>query len=196
MQLRLRQLPNLISSVRILLVVPIAWQLGHLRMMATLWLFAAAAVSDVVDGFLAKRFGWQTELGGILDPVADKLMLATSFVMLAYLELLPVWLAAAVIARDVIIVTGAVSYRVLLGPVAARPSLVSKLNSLCQVLLILWVLGAREFSWPPLGVVVMGALVLVTTVVSGMDYVLVYGRRAAAEARARHHVAPRGSHPI
>ena len=196
MQLRLRQLPNLISSVRILLVVPIAWELGHLHMMATLWLFAAAAVSDVVDGFLAKHFGWQTELGGILDPVADKLMLATTFVVLAYLELLPVWLTAVVIARDVIIVTGAVSYRVLLGPVAARPSLVSKLNSLCQVLLILWVLGAREFSWSPLGVVVMGALVLVTTVVSGMDYVLVYGRRAAAEARARHHVAPRGSHPI
>lgn len=196
MQLRLRQLPNLISSVRILLVVPIAWELGHLHMMATLWLFAAAAVSDVVDGFLAKHFGWQTELGGILDPVADKLMLATTFVVLAYLELLPVWLTAVVIARDIIIVTGAVSYRVLLGPVAARPSLVSKLNSLCQVLLILWVLGAREFSWSPLGVVVMGALVLVTTVVSGMDYVLVYGRRAAAEARARHHVAPRGSHPI
>lgn len=196
MQLRLRQLPNLISSVRILLVVPIAWELGHLHMMATLWLFAAAAVSDVVDGFLAKHFGWQTELGGILDPVADKLMLATTFVVLAYLELLPVWLTAVVIARDIIIVTGAVSYRVLLGPVAARPSLVSKLNSLCQVLLILWVLGAREFSWSPLGVVVMGALVLVTTVVSGMDYVLVYGRRAAAEARARHHVAPCGSHPI
>ena len=196
MQLRLRQLPNLISSVRILLVVPIAWELGHLHMMATLWLFAAAAVSDVVDGFLAKHFGWQTELGGILDPVADKLMLATTYVVQAYLELLPVWLTAVVIARDIIIVTGAVSYRVLLGPVAARPSLVSKLNSLCQVLLILWVLGAREFSWSPLGVVVMGALVLVTTVVSGMDYVLVYGRRAAAEARARHHVAPRGSHPI
>ena len=176
--------------------MPIAWELGHLHMMATLWLFAAAAVSDVVDGFLAKHFGWQTELGGILDPVADKLMLATTFVVLAYLELLPVWLTAVVIARDIIIVTGAVSYRVLLGPVAARPSLVSKLNSLCQVLLILWVLGAREFSWSPLGVVVMGALVLVTTVVSGMDYVLVYGRRAAAEARARHHVAPRGSHPI
>ena len=196
MQRRLRQLPNLISSVRILLVVPIAWELGHLHMIATLWLFAVAAMSDVVDGFLAKRFGWQTELGGMLDPVADKLMLATTFVVLAYLELLPVWLTAVVIARDVIIVTGAVSYRVLLGPVAARPSLVSKLNSLCQVLLILWVLGAREFSWSPLGVVVMGALVLVTTVVSGMDYVLVYGRRAAAEARARHHVAPRGSHPI
>jgi cardiolipin synthase (CMP-forming) len=196
MQRWLRQLPNLISSVRILLVVPIAWELGHQHMIATLWLFAAAAVSDVVDGFLARHFGWQTELGGILDPVADKLMLATTFVMLAYLDMLPVWLAAAVIARDIVIVTGAVSYRVLLGPVAARPSPVSKLNSLCQVLLILLVIGTREFSLPPLWVVIMGALVFVTTAVSGIDYVLVYGRRAAAESKARHHVAPRGSHPV
>lgn len=196
MHLGLRQLPNLISSVRILLVVPIAWELAHRQMIATLWLFAAAAVSDVIDGFLAKRFGWQTELGGMLDPVADKLMLATAFVMLAYLGQLPVWLAATVIARDVIIVAGAVSYRVLLGPVAARPSIVSKLNSLCQVLLILLVIGVQEFSWPVLWVVPMGALVFVTVVVSGTDYVMVYGRRALSAAKARHPQANPGSHPI
>jgi cardiolipin synthase len=196
MHLGLRQLPNLISSVRILLVVPIAWELAHRQMIATLWLFAAAAASDVIDGFLAKRFGWQTELGGMLDPVADKLMLAAAFVMLAYLGELPVWLAAAVIARDIIIVAGAVSYRVLLGPVAARPSIVSKLNSLCQVLLILLVIGVQEFSWPELWVVLMGALVFVTVVVSGTDYVMVYGRRALSAVKARHAQTTPGSHPI
>ena len=95
----LRQLPNLISSIRILLVVPIAAALAHHQFVTALWLFAVAAVSDAVDGFLAKHFGWQTELGGMLDPVADKLMIATVFVMLAFLGLVPVWLTSAVIAR-------------------------------------------------------------------------------------------------
>jgi cardiolipin synthase (CMP-forming) len=183
----LRQLPNLISSVRILLVVPIALTLAHHQFVTTLWLFGAAAVSDAADGFLAKRFGWQTELGGILDPVADKLMLATVFVMLAFLGNVPIWLTVVVIARDCIIVIGAINYRVWIGPVAARPSLISKLNTLCQATYVLAVIGARQFSWPVRWTVLsLGALVFVTVVVSGIDYVLVYGRQAAEQARARH----------
>src|ERR1700736_6044672 len=73
----LRQLPNLISLIRILLVVPIGLTLAHHRFVSTLWLFGAAGASDAVDGFLARRFGWRTELGGMLDPLADKLMIAT-----------------------------------------------------------------------------------------------------------------------
>jgi cardiolipin synthase len=188
----LRQLPNLITSIRILLIVPIALALAHHQLFTTLWLFGAAAVSDGVDGFLAKRFGWQTELGGILDPVADKLMLATVFVMLAFLGSVPFWLTTAVIARDCIIVLGAVSYRVLLGPVDARPSRVSKLNTLCQVTFILVVIGTQQFSWPPVWALWLGALVFVTVVVSGIDYVWVYGRQATAEARSRRGIARTG----
>ena len=81
----LRQLPNVITSIRILLVVPIAMALSGHRTVETLWLFCVAGASDGIDGFLAKRFGWQTDLGGLLDPVADKLLLATVFVMLALL---------------------------------------------------------------------------------------------------------------
>jgi len=105
----LRQLPNVITSIRILLVVPIAMALSAHRPVETLWLFCIAGASDGIDGFLAKRFGWQTDLGGLLDPVADKLLLATVFVMLALLGSVPVWLTAAVIARDCIIVLGAVA---------------------------------------------------------------------------------------
>ena len=185
----LRQLPNLISSIRILLVVPIALALAKHRFVDTLWLFGAAAASDGIDGFLARRFGWQTELGGMLDPVADKLMLATVFVMLAYLGEIPIGLTAAVIARDCIIVAGALSYRLLLGPVAARPSVISKLNTLCQLLFILDVIGTRQYAWPALGPSCLGALVLVTVVVSGIDYVLVYSRLALARAKAGGKVA-------
>jgi cardiolipin synthase (CMP-forming) len=185
----LRQLPNLISSIRILLVVPIALALAEHRFVTTLWLFGVAAASDGIDGFLAKRFGWQTELGGMLDPLADKLMLATVFIMLACLGEVPVWLTVVVIARDCIIVAGAVSYRLLLGPVAARPSVISKLNTLCQLLFILTAIGTRQFSGPAVGVLCLGALVLVTVVVSGIDYVWVYSRLALAQASSSGQVA-------
>ena len=184
MQRWLRHLPNLLSTLRILLVVPIALTLLHHEWVSTLWLFVVAAVSDGVDGFLARRFGWQSELGGMLDPTADKLMMATVFWMLALLHRVPVWLTVMVLARDGIIVLGALSYRVLLGPVAANPSLVSKLNTLCQMVFVLTGIGGQRFSWPPAWVTLaMGALVFVTLVVSGVDYVLGYGARAAARVR-------------
>jgi cardiolipin synthase len=192
----LRHLPNLITCLRIGLVAPIAVALAQHRLLATLCGFGVAAGSDALDGFLAKRFGWHSNLGAILDPLADKLLLATVFVMLAVLGSVPVWLAAAVIARDVIIILGALSYWRLLGPVAARPSLVSKLNTLCQVVFILTVIGAGQFSWQLHWSLGLGALVFVTTCVSGIDYVLVYGRLAAAQARARHaRLATGGSTP-
>jgi cardiolipin synthase len=181
----LRQLPNLISSIRILLILPIALSLARHQYVDTLWLFALAAVSDAVDGFLAKRFGWQTELGGMLDPVADKLMLATVFVMLAVQGIVPPWLTLAVIVRDGIIVAGAISYRVLIGRVEARPSVISKVNTLCQIVFILAAIGGVRFAWPPdWALVALGALVLDAVVVSGLDYVMVYGRLAAGARRA------------
>jgi cardiolipin synthase (CMP-forming) len=182
----LRQIPNVISAIRILLVLPIAAALVSHRLPAAIALFAAAAVSDAADGFLAKRYGWQTELGAVLDPAADKLLLAAVFVTLAYLRLIPLWLMAAAVARDVIIVTGALLYRLCLGPLAMRPSVISKLNTLCQVAFIMAVIGREEFSLPPDWVVlVLGALVFVTTVISGIDYVLIYGLRAWSHTRLR-----------
>lgn len=186
MQRWLRQLPNLLSALRILLVVPIAVTLTRHEWVSTLWLFVVAAVSDGVDGFLARRFSWQSELGGMLDPIADKVMMATVFVMFALLGCVPPWLTVLVLARDGIIVMGAVSYRALLGPVAANPSFISKLNTLCQIVFIIAVIGMQRFSWPPAWVVLaLGALVFVTVVISGLDYVLVYSARAAAEVRLR-----------
>src|SRR6202042_2530070 len=85
----LRQIPNVISSIRILLVVPVAVGLLNHRFPTTIALFALAALSDAADGFLAKRFGWQTELGAVLDPIAAKLLLGTIFVTLGLLKLVP-----------------------------------------------------------------------------------------------------------
>ena len=181
MPLALRQIPNLITLIRILLVVPIAVSLVHERLDTTLGLFAIAALSDALDGFLAKRFGWQSVLGSILDPIADKLLLATVIVTLAVLRLVPLWLMAVAVARDVIIVAGAAAYRLAIGPLTARPSLVSKLNTLAQAAFVLCVVARAAFSQPPSWTeTALGALVFTTTVVSGIDYVVTYGRRAAA----------------
>lgn len=198
MGLRLRHIPNVISTLRILLIVPLVWVLGHHWYTATLWVFGIAAASDGIDGFLARRFGWQSELGGMLDPLADKLMLATVFVELALLGRVPVWLTAMVLARDAVIMTGAASYRMLLGPVKARPSIVSKFNTLCQISYVLFSIGAELLvgtvpssrAWAI--ATALGALVFVTVIISGIDYVLVYGRMAWDESRARR-PAPRAS---
>jgi cardiolipin synthase len=183
-----RHIPNLISVIRILLVVPIAIALAQGQLATSIALFAVAAASDAADGYLARRFGWQSELGGILDPIADKLLLATVFVTLSFLKLVPLWLMVAAVARDVIIVSGAAAYRFFIGPVTAHPSVVSKCNTLCQAAYILAVVGRAKFAVPHLWVVTwLGALVFVAVVVSGLDYVMVYGRsaaRAAAAARA------------
>jgi cardiolipin synthase (CMP-forming) len=182
----LRQVPNVVSSIRILLAIPIAVTLVHHQYMATLALFGAAAVSDVADGFLAKRFGWQSRLGAVLDPAADKLLLATVFVTLAALRLVPLWLMAAAVARDIIIVLGAIAYRVYIGPVEASPSTISKLNTACQAAFILAVIGRTQFDLPDAWVIVLlGALMFVTVVISGIDYVLRYGAEAVAEAKTR-----------
>src|SRR5580704_15725418 len=93
-----RHIPNIISVIRILLVVPIALALANQRLALSIALFALAAISDAADGFLAKRFGWQSELGAVLDPLADKLLLATVFVALAWLRLIPLWLMLAAVA--------------------------------------------------------------------------------------------------
>jgi cardiolipin synthase len=191
----LRHIPNVITAIRILLVVPVAMALSGHRPIETLWLFCVAVASDGIDGFLAKRFGWQSDLGGILDPIADKLLLITVFMILTLLGNVPAWLTAAVIARDGVIVLGAVAYRIALGPVVARPSRVSKLNTLCQALFILVVIGTPQFSWPPGWEIFLGALVFVTVAVSGIDYVLVYGRLAAEHARSRRRLVPTGGRP-
>src|SRR5450631_3480151 len=182
----LRQIPNVISSIRILLVAPIAVALVNHQMLTTIALFGVAALSDAADGFLAKRFGWQSELGAVLDPAADKLLLATVFITLAYLKLVPLWLMAVAVARDAIIVIGALLYRLCFGALSVRPSVVSKLNTLCQAAYIMAVVGREEFSVPPAwAATLLGALVFVTVMVSGMDYVLIYGRRALSLAKPR-----------
>jgi cardiolipin synthase len=175
----MRHLPNLICLVRLGLIWPVATALYGGRYGLALSLFVLAAISDGLDGYLAKRFNWISELGKILDPAADKLLLVTVFVESTWLGLVPWWLTAAVVARDVMIALGAVVYRLWFGPLRGRPSIISKINTAAQLLYLMAVMMGAAVAFPPHGVLRALALtVFATTVLSGLNYVQAFTRRA------------------
>jgi len=174
-------LPNAISLLRILLVAPILVLVARHEFVMALALFLVAGLSDGLDGYLAVRNGWTSRLGSLLDPAADKLLMTGLFVMLAWIGFIPAWLAAVVIARDLIIVVGAIAYNFLVRPVPGEPSRISKMNTALQMLFVLFVLSQAAFGWPDeITLTILGAAILVTVVISGVDYVLSWSRRARA----------------
>jgi cardiolipin synthase len=173
-------LPNIITLFRFLLVVPVVLLLLHRRYDGALLVFAVAGFSDALDGYLAKRYHWTSRVGALMDPLADKLMLVSGFVTLAWLRLIPAWLVGLIILRDVIIVTGAIVYHVHIEKLEAAPSVISKLNTLAQILLVLAVMYSQAVQELPsfwMDVLIYG--VLVTTLWSGLDYVWTWGRKAS-----------------
>lgn len=181
---RLRFIPNALCILRMMLVVPVTWLLLNEDFLSTLWLFAFAAATDGLDGFLAKRCGWTSELGKILDPLADKILLVGTYITLAMIGLVPLWLAAVVVGRDIVITVGAILYNWLYGYPNGQPTAISKLNTLCQIVFALLIVGSHAAGRAPaIAVTILGALVFVTTCVSGLDYVITYAKKAAAASR-------------
>ena len=177
--MRLRDIPNLISVLRILLTLPIVWLLFEHEFSYALLLFAVAGFSDGLDGFLAKRFGWQSHLGGLLDPLADKALLMSSFLVLGGLGLIPVWLVILVIFRDLTIVGGALYYNFSVEELDADPSLISKLNTLLQILLVLLIVtDAGPYPLPDSLLLFLTWATGLTTLVSGVAYVWVWSNKA------------------
>lgn len=182
----LSSLPNLICILRIILAVPVVWTLVEGHFAWTLGLFFVAAGSDGLDGYLAKRFAWMSEAGKVLDPVADKLLLVSVFVTLTLLGMVPLWLAAVAVARDVVIGIGAGVYKWLFGPLEGQPTMPSKINTVLQLAYVLAVVAAAATAVVPGWLVIaLGAAVFVTSAVSGADYVMIYARKAVRVSRAR-----------
>lgn len=174
-----RHIPNVISILRILLVIPIMVLLSREEYPLVLLLFAVAGFSDGLDGYLARRYNWRSRLGALLDPVGDKLLLIGVYVVLGWNALLPWWLVGLVILRDVVIVGGALTYRHVCGELTMEPTLISKINTLLQILLGLLVIAtAMMWALPAWSMQLMIGLVAVTTVWSGLDYVLRWSLRA------------------
>jgi cardiolipin synthase len=177
--LQLRDLPNIISFVRLLAVMPVVFLLFEREFGWALLLFAVAGASDGLDGFLAKSFGWQSRLGGILDPLADKTLLVACFLVLGALSLIPVWLVVAAITRDLVIVGGAIAYHYGVEELEAEPTVASKVNTALQILLVVAVMA--DAGPLPLPEHLLQALIwacLVTVVLSGVQYVWVWSRKA------------------
>jgi cardiolipin synthase len=164
-------LPNVITLARIALVPVLILLLKDQDYVAGLIVFVIAGASDALDGYLAKRLNVQSRLGAILDPVADKLLLVSAYVMLTVLGHIPFWLVLVVVFRDLLIVGGYMLYTSHAGPVKMRPSILSKLNTLMQIALATLVLAqqAAGLDWP-LTIHVLVVAVLITTVVSGAHY--------------------------
>ncbi|NOR41270.1 MAG: CDP-alcohol phosphatidyltransferase family protein [Gammaproteobacteria bacterium] len=172
-------IPNIITVFRFLLVPPVVWLMLNQRFGAALIVFGIAGFSDALDGYLAKRYNWTSRLGSLLDPLADKLLLLSDFITLAWLHWIPLWLVSLVILRDLIIVAGAIVYHMRIEQLDAEPSLVSKLNTVTQILLVLAVMFTQAVQeLPALWLDVLLYSVLVTTVWSGLDYIWTWGRRA------------------
>ncbi len=177
---KLHHIPNAITVLRLLLVPPVVALILAGDQVAALVLFLAAGISDGVDGFLARHFHWHSRMGALLDPLADKLLLLGTFVALTLEGLLPVWLLAAAVLRDAVILGGAACYRLLVGRVDAEPLIISKLNTLLQILLA--VLSLLPWDSPEAareGLLGLQILTLVTIVGSGGAYVLGWSERAA-----------------
>ena len=180
--------PNLITLLRLALVPVLAWLLLEERYAAALLVFTAAAVSDALDGLIARRYGIASTFGATLDPVADKLAMLVATVLLAWHGLLPLWLAVAIVVRDVVIVGGVIAYRVLIGRIEMAPTRLSKWNTTLEFAALLLAMAIAA-GWIPEGVW-LGALFVVvgvTVVLSGAQYVWIGGHKAAAAHQRRLH---------
>ena len=180
-----RHLPNTLTCMRMLLVVPLAWLIRESHYDAALLVAAGAGLSDALDGWLAKHFGWQSWLGGVLDPIADKLMLTACYISLGIIGAHPDWLTWLVVGRDVVIVAGAVAYHNFIGHIEAHPTQFSKFTTCVQIAYVLAQLVTLS-SWielPARALTALIWLVAACTLASGLQYVVLWSRKAQLEAR-------------
>jgi CDP-diacylglycerol--glycerol-3-phosphate 3-phosphatidyltransferase len=132
--------------------------------------FALASICDGVDGYVARRFNQRSELGAILDPLADKLLLVSGIVVLSfdhapYLESVPLWLTGTIIGRDVLILIGMVVIHLMVGKVGVRPRIIGKVATVLQMVVVLWIMLKWEERW-------LGALTLGTAICTGISGLL------------------------
>ncbi|MFC4258756.1 CDP-alcohol phosphatidyltransferase family protein [Marinobacter lacisalsi] len=176
---RWRWIPNGLTLLRILLVLPFAWSLANDHYRSALVLFFVAAATDGLDGLLARMFGWKSRLGAIADPLADKLLLVVAYLMLSVTGVLPIWLFLLVLGRDLVIVAGGLVFHRLIGPFDVQPSILGKLNTLVQILAVLAVMLAEAgFPLPARTHDIAVATVAGMAVISGVHYVGLWGLRA------------------
>jgi len=157
-------IPNFITLGRIILVPLVVWAIAASQMQIAFVLFAVAGLSDAVDGFLAKRFNMTTELGALLDPIADKALLVSIYVALGITGDIPRWLVILVVSRDFMIVGAMIVSWFMDNLMPVKPLMASKLNTVAQVgfaALVLASLGFKFNAWP-YDLILMAAVTILT----------------------------------
>jgi cardiolipin synthase (CMP-forming) len=169
----LRWLPDLLTGLRLLAAPALAWLILAGRFRDALLLVVFAGLTDWLDGFAARRLGSGSQLGVVLDPVADKVLLVTAFVVLPVVGLIPVWLLVLVLGRDVVIVLGALVLRAWRGHRTFLPSLLGKISTFFQIMLVLHVMLYAVFPNELFFLLKSAAVALTTifTALSGADYI-------------------------
>jgi cardiolipin synthase len=179
-------LPNILTLVRILLVPFVVWRLMLLDISGAFWLFSLAALTDLLDGNLARLLDQRSVLGAWLDPIADKLMLLSTLFMLAWDAVLPMYLAIGVALRDLVILSGAAAYRRLTGGLEVRPTLTGKIATFMEFVLVALALanGALELGLTA-HIPLLSQLALGLVILSGVRYVWLWTAKARAFMAAR-----------
>lgn len=183
----LKYLPNAITTLRLLLALPLGLLILRQEYGMALAVGLLAGVTDALDGYTARRLGYLSRFGAALDPVADKLLITVSFLCFAHISAVPWYAAAIVVGRDLVIVSGALCYRLLVGSIEFAATRLSKLNMLVQICFCALVLTAQllpDLVQPA----IPGLLYVVLTiaVVSGADYVITWSRKAREKKQMEH----------
>jgi cardiolipin synthase len=177
------QLPNFLTLLRIVMVPIIIVLLNQSEYSLALFVFTLAGITDGLDGWIAKRYQLESALGAMLDPIADKLLLVSTYTMLAVLGDIPFWLLVLVLFRDILIVGGYWLLVAMDKKVKIHPIWLSKINTFFQILLVVLVL-VHQSGWLVLVNIISAsvAVVVLTTLSSGISYMLTGMRRMSAES--------------
>lgn len=184
----LSSLPNALSILRIILTVPVVLTLLNHDFFLAMVLFFIAGITDALDGWVAKRYSCQTRLGSILDPVADKLLLISSFITLSIIGLLPLWLLLLIFVRDLMIISGTVGSFMGSGESdndLLTPSKLSKINTTLQIALVLFLVTIKLYPILSDWSTVFFIIVATSTVLSGIDYIWIWFEKAIFQEKQK-----------
>tara|TARA_R110001592_G_scaffold52649_9_gene161342 strand:+ start:51579 stop:52139 length:561 start_codon:yes stop_codon:yes gene_type:complete len=175
----LNQIPNILTVLRIILVLPFALAVYQANYLIALLIFFVAGLSDGVDGFLARQFNWKSRFGAIADPLADKLLLITAYVMLTWTGHLPLWLLLLILGRDLIIVIGALLYHYFISHYEIKPSIFGKACTLFQIIYVLaLIINLAAWPIPPWAIEYGLYLLALITSISGLHYLILWAYKA------------------
>ncbi len=179
-------LPNLLTGLRLALVPVVVWHIQAADMQGAFWWFVAAALTDLADGNLARWLNQKTVFGAWLDPIADKAMLLSTLLALAWAQALPAWLAMVVIVRDGVVLAGAAAYRWLTGRLEVAPTLSGKAATFAEFALVSLILADLALA-PGLSAWLDPLLVLtaILVIASGLHYVVLWSGKTRDFLRAR-----------